>query len=401
MINKDPSFLPSPNIEDGVALINCPGTDTSILPADCPELGIGESQALKLLSPYVIGKAARLDAAETLAHMDPPTPWISWVVALWNAKLNQNMLHPATAPFGIEAERRVLKWLTPFFGMDGGHMCSGSTLANLTAIWAARDAAKIERVVASQAAHLSVKKSACMLRIPFEEIPATRLGQMDYTKIGDLSNACLILTAGTTATGEIDPLELIGQARWTHVDAAWGGPLKLSPTHRLKIEGIEQADSISISAHKLLMQPKDSALVMFKDVERANAAISFGGGYLVDPNVGVQGSRSASAITLMATLIALGRRGLVERIDRMMSMATELAEYLSEAKTIELLAMPKTGVTVFRSRNHNTNDIQQLFPDNMFSSCIIEKEYWLRSVAANPLADVQQIINSVKTVIDE
>ena len=67
---------------------------------------------------------------------------------------------------------------------------------------------------------------------------------------------------------------------------------------------ITKADSVAVSAHKWLFQPKDSALIMFQNPELANSAISFGGGYLTSPNVGVQGSRGAVAIPLLATLIA-------------------------------------------------------------------------------------------------
>ena len=277
-------------------------------------------------------------------------------------------------------------------------MCSGSTLANLTAIWAARDSKDVQRVVASQAAHLSIQKAARILRLPIEVVPASKQGQLDTSQLGDVSDACLVLTAGTTATGEIDPLELIGQARWTHVDAAWGGPLRLSSTHFHKLAGIEGADSVAVSAHKLLMQPKDSALVMFRDPELANSAISFGGGYLTTPNIGVQGSRGAAAISLLATLLALGRAGIAERIDRVMEMANQLAEKLRADENIELLAMPKT-VTVFRPRNFDTDGIHAKLPSGMFSTCVIEDERWLRSVAANPLADIDLIVTTIKEAV--
>ena len=278
-------------------------------------------------------------------------------------------------------------------------MCSGSTVANLTAIWAARDGKDIQRIVVSQAAHLSIKKSARMLRLPIREVPTNRCGQLDVSKLGDVSDACLVLTAGTTATGEVDPLELIGQARWTHVDAAWGGPLRLSSVHANRLAGIEGADSVSVSAHKLLMQPKDSALVMFRDPDLANSAISFGGGYLTTPNIGVQGSRGAAAISLLATLIALGREGIVERIDRVMEMANQLAEYLQADEAIELLSMPKTGVTIFRPKKLDAEEIHARLPSGMFSICVIENEHWLRSVAANPLADIDLIVAAIKGAI--
>ena len=399
MTHQDPSFAPNGKLEDAISLLRHTPEKKSDLPRECPESGLGELATLELLSPYVIGEAAKLDAPEAFANMDPPTPWITWAIALWNARLNQNLLHPATAPFAIKAEQRAFDWLMPFFGMHGGHMCSGSTLANLTAIWAARDSKDVQRVVASQAAHLSIQKAARILRLPIEVVPASKQGQLDTSQLGDVSDACLVLTAGTTATGEIDPLELIGQARWTHVDAAWGGPLRLSSTHFHKLAGIEGADSVAVSAHKLLMQPKDSALVMFRDPELANSAISFGGGYLTTPNIGVQGSRGAAAISLLATLLALGRAGIAERIDRVMEMANQLAEKLRADENIELLAMPKTGVTVFRPRNFDTDGIHAKLPSGMFSTCVIEDERWLRSVAANPLADIDLIVTTIKEAV--
>jgi len=395
MSKKDQSFSPDAGLEHGINLLHQVSFETENLPKKCPNSGIGELKTLDLLAPHVLGRAARLDRSDVLAHMDPPTPWITWVAALWNASLNQNLLHPATSPFAIDAEKLVFDWLTPFFGMNGGHMCSGSTLANLTSLWAARDAVGIKRVVASKASHLSIKKSARILGLTYEEIPTNSKGQIDSEQLKNISDACLVLTAGTTATGSIDSLKLAGQAKWTHVDAAWAGPLCLSPTHAHLLEGIEKADSVSVSAHKWFFQPKDSALVMFRDLKKANSAISFGGGYLTSSNIGVQGSRGAAAIPLLATLIAWGRDGLVQRIDRTMLMAAKLAEKLSNKKRVALWALPTTGVTVFRPLTCSTDELQKRLPEGMFSTCILDDENWLRSVAANPLADIDEIISII------
>lgn len=395
MIKKDQSFTPDAGIEHGINLLHQVSFKTENLPKKCPNSGIGELKTLDLLAPHVLGRAARLDRSDVLAHMDPPTPWITWVAALWNASLNQNLLHPATSPFAIDAEKLVIEWLTPFFGMNGGHMCSGSTLANLTSLWAARDAVGIKRVVASKASHLSIKKSARILGLTYEEISTNSKGQIDSEQLKNISDACLVLTAGTTATGSIDSLKLAGQAKWTHVDAAWAGPLCLSPNHAHLLEGIEKADSVSVSAHKWFFQPKDSALVMFRDLKKANSAISFGGGYLTSSNIGVQGSRGAAAIPLLATLIAWGRDGLVQRIDRTMLMAAKLAEKLSNKKRVALWALPTTGVTVFRPLTCSTDELQKRLPEGMFSTCILDDENWLRSVAANPLADIDEIISII------
>ena len=102
----------------------------------------------------------------------------------------------------------------------------------------------------------------------------------------------------------------------------------------------------------------------------------------------------------MATLIAWGIEGLVERIDRTMSMATKLAEKLSEKEGIALWAMPTTGVTVFRPLTCRTEELHKRLPEGMFSSCLLDGETWLRSVAANPLADIDEIISTINDEIN-
>lgn len=274
MTKQDKSFIPDAGLEHAIDLLRHTPPEQVELPVTFSEHGIGELETLDLLAPHVLGSATYLDSPNALAHMDPPTPWITWATTLWNSRLNQNLLHPATAPFAIKAERKVIEWLAPFFGMNGGHMCSGSSVANLTALWTARDTKQIEKIVASKAAHISIEKAARILGLPYGQIATKSVGQIDPEKLGDISNACLVLTAGTTATGVIDSLELVGQAKWSHVDAAWAGPLRLSPDYADLLDGIEKADSIAVSAHKWFFQPKDSALIMFREPEMANPAIS-------------------------------------------------------------------------------------------------------------------------------
>lgn len=358
--------------------------------------GADEMAALDLLAPLVFDGAARLDQPHAFAHMDPPTPWVSWAASLWNARLNQNLLHPASAPFARAAERQAVAWLAPAFGMEGGHMTPGSTLANLTALWAARDATGACRIVASEAAHLSIGKAAKILGLAFETVPTDPAQRMDAAKLpGNLSDAILVLTAGTTSAGAIDPLTLCGRAAWTHVDAAWAGPLVFSRTHAARLAGIEHADSVAVSAHKWLFQPKESALIFFRDEKRAHDAISFGGNYLATPNIGVLGSHGAVAIPLLATLLAWGRTGLAERIDRCMTAADSLAHALSADPGWQVFARPETGVVLFRPAHGDCNGVFVRLPDGLASTTRIGTEAWLRCVAANPNVDIAAVTAAV------
>jgi glutamate/tyrosine decarboxylase-like PLP-dependent enzyme len=316
-------------------------------------------------------------------------------MALWNASLNQNMLHEMTSPFATQAEALVLSWLAPYFGMQGGHFCAGSTIANLTGIWAARDAAGVKTVVTSQAAHLSVEKACRLLRLELVKVAVDRQGRLDCEHLPNLDDACLVLTAGTTATGAVDPLDLVGAAKWTHVDAAWAGPLRLSRTHSGRLDGIEAADSVAVSAHKWLFQPKDSALVMFRNLDVANAAVSFGGGYLARPNVGVQGSRSAAAIPLLATLLAWGRGGVAQRLDHLMQMADSLADAIEKCDRLELWGRPQTAINVFRPVCSSSAAFVQALPPGMLSTCVLDGQTWARSVAANPSVDMDLVVERI------
>jgi L-2,4-diaminobutyrate decarboxylase len=329
--------------------------------------------------------------------MDPPTPWVSWATTLWNASLNQNLLHPATAPNARAIEERVVAWLAPFFGMNGGHMTPGSSLANLTALWAARECSKIREVVASNGAHLSIAKAAHLLGLRVVTLPTDTSGALIAASVPkDLSHAALILTAGTTNTGAIDPLELCGRAAWTHIDAAWAGPLRLS-AHASRLAGLECADSVTISAHKWLFQPKESALVFFRDTATSHAAISFEGPYVAAPNIGLLGSHGAMAVPLLATLLAWGRSGTAARIEHCVRLADQLAEFVNNDSRLELLTNPQSGIVVWRPRDLERFDylLQQL-PTGAASSTRIAGKLWFRMVAANPNADVDFLIGEIR-----
>lgn len=354
--------------------------DAHDLPDDLPESGVGPLTALQSLAPAVLSGARDLGAPGFFAHMDPPTPWVSWAATMWAASRNQNLLHPDTAPVARQMEARVISWLSPFFGMSGGHLTPGSTVANLTAIWAGREAGATE-VVASSAAHLSIKKAAHILGMAFRDVD-------DWNDAGDLSASVAVITAGTTSTGEIEPLHAASSALWRHVDAAWAGPLRLSEQHRGLLDGIESFDSVSVSAHKWLFQPKESAIVLFADHERAHASISVDAAYLAVPNIGVLGSHGATAAPLLAMVLAYGRRGIADMLDHSMALADRLHALVEASDDFIARSAPHTGVLCWKHRTALATDIQAHLANNTFISVTtVDGEPWLRSVAANPMAD--------------
>ncbi len=368
------------------------------LPTEVPEAPWEAERVLTVMADLLLHQAMDLGHDAAFAHMDPPTPAISWITSLWSASRNQNLLHPVTAPAGRDLEAQVVAWLAPHFGMDGGHMTPGSTLANITALWAARKLRGIRRVVASAASHVSIPKAADILGLSFEPIACDREGKIDGQALPqDLSDAALVLTAGHTSSGAIDDLSLAGRAAWTHVDAAWAGPLRLTTPWAGRLDGVEQADSVSVSAHKWLFQPKESALVFFKDTEGAHGALSFGGAYLARPNIGLLGSHGVTAAAnLAATLLTFGKRGLERRIGEALEKAEKFAAAVQHNPDLELLCQPMTGVVVWRPRDPDQFDaIAGQLPLGTASQTLIEGDRWFRNVAANPNLRIEPLCDLV------
>merc|ERR1712061_828834 len=65
-------------------------------------------------------------------------------------------------------------------------------------------------------------------------------------------------TTGTTVYGAYDPISEIADicenhGIWLHIDAAWGGGLLMSKTHRqARFSGVERANSLTWNPHKLM-----------------------------------------------------------------------------------------------------------------------------------------------------
>ena len=357
------------------------------IPDELPDHGTGEDEAFIHLKRIVDARSAALGDPAALAHMDPAPAGVAARLIGLNASVNQNLLHPDLSPFATEAERKVIDWLAPFFGMAAGHMCGGSTIANLAALWCAREHGA-RHVVASADAHISVPKAARILGMPFSPVATDAAGRIDADRMPSLKDAALVLTAGTTGRGAVDDLQLGEDAAWLHVDAAWAGPLRLT-RHAGRLDGVERAQSVAVSAHKWFFQPKDSAMVLFRD-PAMQSAISFGGSYLAVPNVGVQGSRGAAGVALLGTLLAWGKTGLAERIERLVAVSEELANRLEDDPRCQLRQRPETGVVNWRPVDGNTEAVIKRLGATA-SRTAIGGEPYVRQVAANMYADIEAV----------
>ena len=177
-------------------------------------------------------------------------------------------------------EKEAVAQIASMFGWDThlGHLCGGGTMANLEALWVARELSPGKAVAASSQAHYTHSRLSGVIGVPFESIPCDRVGRMDAaaleSRLKQGGIGTVVATMGTTATGAVDPLVDLLALREEygfrlHADAAYGGYFRLAenlaPDARASFDRIGEADSIVIDPHKHGLQPYGCGCILFRD----------------------------------------------------------------------------------------------------------------------------------------
>jgi glutamate/tyrosine decarboxylase-like PLP-dependent enzyme len=190
---------------------------------------------------------------------------------------------PATAAM----EREVVAELAGMFGMAThlGHLTSSGTIANLEALYVARELHPDRGVAYSTEAHYTHGRMCRLLGTAGHPVPADDAGRLDLDALaGELATGrvgTVVATAGTTGVGAVDPvhrvLELASRygAR-VHVDAAYGGFFTLLAGSG-GAEGLDpdpwraiaRCDSVVVDPHKHGLQPYGCGAVLFADPDAA------------------------------------------------------------------------------------------------------------------------------------
>ena len=168
----------------------------------------------------------------------------------------------------------------------------------------------------------------------------------------------LVGIAGTTETGNVDPLEAMADFAAElgchfHVDAAWGGPTLFSDRYRHLLTGIERADSVTIDAHKQLYVPMGAGMVLFKD-PTAVSAIEHHAAYILrhgSKDLGshtLEGSRPGKALLVHAGLSIIGRKGYELLIDLGIERARTFADMIRQHPDFELTSEPELNILTYR-----------------------------------------------------
>jgi glutamate decarboxylase len=323
--------------------------------------------------------------------------------------LNQNLVKIETSKAFTPLERNVLGMLHHLvYQRDSsfyqrwmhsaqhslGAMCSGGTIANVTALWVARNlllkadgefagigaeglAAGLAHygykrltIMVSERGHYSLGKAADVLGIGRRNLVAVPTDADNRIRVDKLRSACaqvaadggkvlaIIGVAGTTETGHIDPLNELADlaaeiSAHFHVDAAWGGATLMSNNYRHLLAGIERADSVTIDAHKQMYVPMGAGMVLFRDPSMVRA-IEHHAEYVIrhgSKDLGahtMEGSRSGMAMMVYSALQVMGRQGFELLIDQSIEKAKLFAALIAEQDDFEVISEPQLCLLTYR-----------------------------------------------------
>jgi glutamate decarboxylase len=164
--------------------------------------------------------------------------------------------------------------------------------------------------------------------------------------------------AGTTETGNVDNLQALAEASRDadthfHVDACWGGSALLVDAYRCMFKGIEEADSVSIDAHKLLYCPMTMGLVLFHN-ERDLNYLKHTSNYVIRRNsvdtgrFTIEGSRPFACLKPWASMKIIGRQGYELLFKSARENTDALKEILDNCGNFETLNDPELFIIIYR-----------------------------------------------------
>jgi glutamate/tyrosine decarboxylase-like PLP-dependent enzyme len=292
----------------------------------------------------------------------PVTIAANWLATAWDQNTGLWVSTPATATL----EEVALRWMIELFDLPketGGAFVTGATVANLTALAAARHAvlaragwdvearglfgAPEVTVVVGAEVHPTLLKSLGLLGLGRKRVvtvPTDAEGRMRADALPPLAGPAIVCAqAGNVNTGATDPLEkIVAYARaanaWLHVDGAFGLWAAAAPTRAPFVRGITRADSWATDAHKWLNVPYDCGLAFVRDAHALRAAMAITAEYLPtdtprrNPSDHTpELSRRARGVEVWAALKALGRKGVAELVERTCRHARRFAAGLTDA----------------------------------------------------------------------
>ncbi len=289
-------------------------------------------------------------------------------------------------------ESQAVAWVGEFVGFGAaadGLLAPGGTIANLTALTAARERAlpgvrhrgvqgRTLAVYCSQEAHYSIRRAAEVLGVGGDHvraIPVDRRRRIDVAACEAAIEAdrrrgivpvAIVATAGTTLTGAVDDLDALADVAartrvWLHVDGAYGLPAAATETAGAHFRGLARADSATVDAHKWLYVPKACSVLLVRDRSALERTFAHEEAYIPHDDASavdlhavdrtLEYSRPLRALKLWLAFRVHGAAAIRAAIERNLDQARLLARLIDGHPDLERLSDVPLSAVCFRHRS--------------------------------------------------
>jgi len=394
---------------------------TSLLPLNDPS-GKRYGEILQELTDRLKGNYPFHHPRYAGQMLKPPHP-IAWLAYSLAMTINPNNHALDGGPPTSEMELDVLSQIAKMLGYSQhlGHLTSGGTVANLEALWVARESHPGKGVAFSPQAHYTHSRMAQVIGIEGISLGRDTDKWPDELRQLSPSIGTIVVTIGTTGRGKIEPLHRILPVAKElglriHVDAAYGGFFKILAGQ----EGISNepwqvlgdVDSIVIDPHKHGLQPYGCGAVLFKDpsvgkfYKHDSPYTYFTSDQLHLGEITLECSRAgATAAALWATLnlLPLTPDGLGQILRQCRLAALDFAKEIEAHPNWTLLESPELDIVLwYHSQSDSTSELSK-FHKTWFESKMNDPESpWfvsLYEMDANEFYEMHpHVITDSKTV---
>ncbi|WP_070203135.1 pyridoxal phosphate-dependent decarboxylase family protein, partial [Streptomyces nanshensis] len=362
------------------------------------------------------------------AHLHTPPLALAAAADLAASALNPSMdswdQAPAATALEADLTTALAAEIYPHTPSPDAVITTGGTEANQLALLLARERHGPVQTVCATTAHHSIARAAWLLGLPQPVTVPAPDGTMDPAALDATLTRLdppllVVATAGITDTGQIDPLDTIADLCTTHgaelhIDAAYGGPLLLSPTHRTLLHGLHRAQSVTLDLHKLGWQPASAGLFAVPDRHHLTP-LHHHAPYLNaddDTEAGLpdllgrslRTTRRPDALKIAVTLQALGRTGLAALIDTTVTTAHHLADLITKTPALDLYDRPTITTVLFRptdADDHTVATLRRTLLNRghaVLGRAHARGRLWLKATLLNPHTtpqDLQALIDLV------
>jgi len=348
-----------------------------------PQAGTPYDQILDFLFDDAIPRSFNAAGPGYLAYIPGGGIFHAAVADLIADAVNRYVGVFAPAPLLVQLEANVVRWFCEIVGFgagSGGLLTSGGSLANLTAIIAARrtilgDDVSRATLYCGDQTHHAFQKAAVLAGFPaanIREIPSDAMFRVRVDRMAEritrdradgFNPFMLCGSAGTTATGAVDDLAALGQlarseSLWFHADGAYGAFFMLTARGRQAMRGIDQADSIILDPHKTLFLPFGTGALVVRDASVLRRAYSFHaeilpqfqeGAELIDfCEISPELSRDFRGLRVWLPLKLFGIEPFRQQLEEKLDLASWATAELHKIEGIEVIAEPQLSIVGFR-----------------------------------------------------